>query len=48
MMQKDERFKDIVYKVDDAASHVFKKMHVRVRDQIVNLSLENGIGIRMN
>ena len=24
MMQKDERFKDIVYKVDDASSHVFK------------------------
>ena len=43
MMQKDERFKDIVYKVDDAASHVFKKMHVRVRNQIVNLSLENDI-----
>ena len=43
MMQKDERFKDIVYKVDDAASHVFKKMNVRVRRQIVNLSLEDDI-----
>ena len=43
MMQKDERFIDIVYKVDDAASHVFKKMNVRVRNQIVNLSLEDDI-----
>lgn len=43
MMNADERFKDIVYKIDEADEHTFKKMHVRVRKQIVNLSLEDDI-----
>ena len=43
MMNNDERFKDIVYKIDIEDDHVFKKMHVRVREQIVNLSLEDDI-----
>lgn len=43
MMNKDERFKDIIYKIDEEDQHAFKKMHVRVREQIVNLSLEDDI-----
>lgn len=43
MMKKDERFADIDYKIDEEEQHVFKKMHVRVREQIVNLSLEDDV-----
>ncbi len=43
MMKQDERFADMVYKIDEADGHAFKKMHVRVREQIVNLSLEDDI-----
>lgn len=43
MMNADERFKDIVYKIDETDAHAFKKMHVRVREQIVNLSLEDDV-----
>lgn len=43
MMKKDERFADIAYKIDEEDKHVFKKMHVRVREQIVNLSLEDDV-----
>lgn len=43
MMNNSEYFKDIVYKIDEEERHVFKKMHVRVREQIVNLSLEDDI-----
>lgn len=43
MMENSEYFKDIVYKIDEEDGHVFKKMHVRVREQIVNLSLEDDI-----
>ncbi|MFD1927187.1 rhodanese-related sulfurtransferase [Sporosarcina siberiensis] len=43
MLRSDERFSDIVFKIDESEGHVFKKMHVRVRDQIVNLSLEDDI-----
>ena len=43
MMENDVHFKDIEYKIDDIEDHVFKKMHVRVKDQIVNLSLEDDV-----
>ncbi|WP_438311372.1 oxygen-dependent tRNA uridine(34) hydroxylase TrhO [Sporosarcina sp. FA9] len=43
MLRSDERFSDIVFKIDESEGHVFKKMHVRVRDQIVNLSLEDDV-----
>ncbi|PAB02083.1 rhodanese-related sulfurtransferase [Enterococcus canintestini] len=38
-MQNDERFKDIVFKVDEAKEHAFKKMFVRPRQEIVSLKL---------
>ena len=43
MMKNDKRFEDIAYKFDEADGHVFKKMIVRVREQIVNFSLEDDI-----
>ena len=42
-MENSEYFKDISYKIDEEDGHVFKKMHVRVREQIVNLSLEDDV-----
>lgn len=43
MMNNSEYFKDVIYKIDIEDDHVFQKMHVRVRDQIVNLSLEDDV-----
>lgn len=38
-LRSDERFEDIMFKVDDANDHAFKKMHVRYRPEIVSLKL---------
>jgi UPF0176 protein len=43
MLRSDERFTDMVFKIDETDSHAFKKMHVRARQEIVNLSLEDDI-----
>jgi len=43
MMRADERFADIVFKVDEANGHAFKKMHVRPRHEIVHFGLEDDI-----
>ena len=43
LLKSDERFADIVFKIDEADGHAFKKMHVRARQEIVNLSLEEDI-----
>lgn len=43
MLKADPRFSDIVFKIDEADGHAFKKMHVRFRKEIVNLSLEDDI-----
>ena len=42
-LKSDQRFKGIVFKVDEADKHAFKKMHVRVKKELVNLSLEADI-----
>ncbi|SEJ27409.1 UPF0176 protein [Bhargavaea ginsengi] len=42
-MHADERFNDLVFKVDEAEGHAFRKMHVRYRNEIVNLSLEEDV-----
>lgn len=42
-MRKDPRFTTMVYKIDEADGHAFKKMHVRPRPELVNLSLEDDI-----
>lgn len=43
MMNHDDRFKDIMWKMDDADEHAFKKMHVRAKKEIVHLGLEDDI-----
>ncbi|MFJ7934901.1 rhodanese-related sulfurtransferase [Sporosarcina sp. NPDC096371] len=43
LLKQDERFADMVIKIDEAEGHAFKKMHVRARQEIVNLSLEEDI-----
>ena len=43
MMKADERFADMVYKIDEAEGHAFKKMHVRPKKEIVHLGLEDDI-----
>ncbi|CAM4264386.1 rhodanese-related sulfurtransferase [Lacicoccus alkaliphilus] len=45
-MEKHPLFKDIVFKVDEAEGHAFKKMHVRPRPELVNLSLEDDVNPR--
>jgi UPF0176 protein len=45
-MEKHPFFKDIVFKVDAAEDHAFKKMHVRPRPELVNLSLEDDVNPR--
>ncbi|MGE6259638.1 rhodanese-related sulfurtransferase [Heyndrickxia sporothermodurans] len=43
MMKNDPRFEGIVFKVDEADAHAFKKMHVRPRKELVTLRLEDDI-----
>ena len=43
MMKADERFADMVYKIDEAEGHAFKKMHVRPKKEIVHLGLADDI-----
>ncbi|WP_026571406.1 MULTISPECIES: rhodanese-related sulfurtransferase [Sediminibacillus] len=42
-MHADPRFADMVFKVDEADGHAFKKMHVRPRPELVTLRLEDDI-----
>ena len=39
-MKKSTLFHDIVFKIDEADGHAFKKMHVRYRPELVTLRLE--------
>ncbi|MFJ8065850.1 rhodanese-related sulfurtransferase [Psychrobacillus sp. NPDC096426] len=43
MMKADDRFADMVYKIDEAEGHAFKKMHVRPKREIVHLGLADDI-----
>ncbi|KMY48296.1 rhodanese-related sulfurtransferase [Peribacillus loiseleuriae] len=43
MMKSDPRFEGIVFKIDEADGHAFKKMHVRPRNELVTLRLEDDI-----
>jgi UPF0176 protein len=40
-LQKDPRFADIQYKIDEADEHTFKKMFVRPRDEIVTFRTDD-------
>ena len=39
MMKSDERFADMMWKIDAADKHAFKKMHVRAKNEVVHLGL---------
>ncbi|WMX56726.1 rhodanese-related sulfurtransferase [Peribacillus sp. R9-11] len=43
MMRSDSHFADIVFKIDEADGHAFKKMHVRPKNELVTLRLEDDI-----
>ncbi|MCF8889446.1 rhodanese-related sulfurtransferase [Priestia megaterium] len=42
-MKNDPRFEGIVFKIDEADEHAFKKMHVRHRKELVTLRLEEDV-----
>lgn len=42
-MHSDPRFANMMFKIDEADGHAFKKMHVRSRPELVTLRLENDI-----
>ncbi|MFB5662642.1 rhodanese-related sulfurtransferase [Alteribacillus sp. HJP-4] len=39
----DARFADTEFKIDESAGHAFKKMHVRPREEVVSLKLDEDI-----
>lgn len=42
-MEQHPYFKGVTYKIDESDRHAFKKMHVRVKNELVNFSLEDDI-----
>ncbi len=42
-MKQDPRFAEMVFKIDEADQHAFKKMHVRYRPELVTLRLEDDV-----
>ena len=40
-MRMDPRFTDMDFKIDTSNEHVFKKLYVRRREEVVTLNLEN-------
>lgn len=42
-MKKDPRFAEMVFKIDEADEHAFKKMHVRPRKEVVTLQLDDDV-----
>ncbi|KST84560.1 hypothetical protein KF7_1715 [Lactococcus lactis subsp. lactis] len=43
LMKNDPRFSSTIFKIDEAEQNAFKKMHVRYRRELVNLSLEDDV-----
>lgn len=43
LMKNDPRFSSTIFKIDEAEKNAFKKMHVRYRPELVNLSLEDDV-----
>ncbi|HLS60867.1 MAG TPA: rhodanese-related sulfurtransferase [Virgibacillus sp.] len=42
-MHSDPRFADMIFKIDPSNEHTFKKMHVRHRNELVTLRLEDDV-----
>lgn len=43
LMKNDPRFSSTIFKIDEAEQNAFKKIHVRYRPELVNLSLEDDV-----
>ncbi|WP_052447261.1 rhodanese-related sulfurtransferase [Clostridium polynesiense] len=43
VLHQDERFKDMIFKTDEAADHAFKKMYVRRRKSIITLKEDDDV-----
>ena len=43
LMKNDPRFSSTIFKIDEAEQNAFKKMHVRYRPELANLSLEDDV-----
>ncbi|HLR64743.1 MAG TPA: rhodanese-related sulfurtransferase [Pseudogracilibacillus sp.] len=43
LMRQDPRFEDTFFKIDEHHDHAFKKMHVRPREELVTLRLDDPI-----
>lgn len=43
LMKNDPPFSSTIFKIDEAEQNAFKKMHVRYRPELVNLSLEDDV-----
>src|SRR5690625_7494767 len=43
-MHDDPKFKDMMFKIDEHDGHAFKKMHVRPREELVTLRLNDEDG----
>lgn len=43
IMKEDPCFSEMIFKVDEADTHAFKKMHVRPRSELVTLRLEDDV-----
>ncbi|MCO0815272.1 rhodanese-related sulfurtransferase [Lactococcus lactis] len=43
LMKNEPRFSSTIFKIDEAEQNAFKKMHVRYRPELVNLSLEDDV-----
>ena len=43
VMQKHDLFKGIVFKIDESQNHVFKKLKLKIKNELVNFSLEDDV-----
>ncbi|MGZ4161559.1 MAG: oxygen-dependent tRNA uridine(34) hydroxylase TrhO, partial [Neobacillus sp.] len=43
VMKENPLFTDMIYKIDEASEHAFKKMRVRFRPELVTLRLEDDV-----
>lgn len=43
MMQKHDLFKGIIFKIDESEGHVFKKLKLKIKNELVNFSLEDDV-----
>ena len=42
-LKDNPKFKGIIFKIDEAENHVFKKMKIKIKNELVNFSLEDDV-----